>query len=291
MKTIEQRDLAKRVPIIEVLASFGIKPEKQVGNQLAYHSPFRSEHTASFFVNPTKNVFKDFGGDGGDVIRLVMYLKNCGYPQAIDFLLEFDGSTLNLSEIEKQALKPRKKNDFEIVSIDLPITDPKLLEYSRSRGIDDDILLSYCHQITYRNKGKTYRAIGFKNNSNGFELRANGFKSCLGKKDITTIIDLPFGTNVIVFEGFFDALSHLQIAKNNGYSVTDDIIVLNSLTMINKVNFDSYTRIYLYFDNDQSGKNHAKRIIEQYPLKTVCDMSKGYSDFKDLNEYIISIKK
>lgn len=292
MKTPEQKATAKAVSIIEVLASFGHKPAEKVGNQLVYFSPFRDERTASFFVHPKKNVFKDFGGDGGDVIRLVMYLKNVGYPQAVDYLLAFDGSGVELPELAKQAAKEHKrKHKLELISIDT-LRDEKLIAYGKSRGIDTDILVAYCHEVTYKNNGRVYKSLGFKNQSNGFELRYNNFQSCLAAKDISIPIENPHNSRAAIFEGFFDFLSHCQILRSKDtIFVYDEIIVLNTLTMLSKVDFAKYAILHLYLDNDESGKRAAEKIKKTHNLKTVVDRSVLYQNYKDLNEFLIATKK
>lgn len=291
MKTPEQKATAKQVSIVEVLASFGHKPAEKVGNQLVYFSPFRDERTASFFVNPKKNVFKDFASDGGDVIRLVMYLKNVGYPQAVDYLLAFDGSGVELPELAKQAAKEHKpKHKLELISIDT-LRDEKLIKYGNSRGIDTDILIAYCHEVTYKNNGRVYKSLGFKNLSNGFELRYNNFQSCLGVKDISIPVE-NYNSRAAIFEGFFDFLSYCQNLKKSDHPfIYDEVIVLNSLSMLSKVDFSKYAILHLYLDNDKSGKEAAEKIKKTYNLKTVVDRSVLYHNYKDLNEFLIATKK
>lgn len=291
MKTPEQKATAKAVSIIEVLAKFGHTPAEKVGNQLVYFSPFRDERTASFFVNPKMNVFKDFGGDGGDSIRLVMYLKNVGYPQAVDYLLAFDGSGVELPELAKQAAKEHKpKHKLELISIDT-LRDEKLIAYGRSRGIETDILVAYCHEVTYKNNDRVYKSLGFKNLSNGFELRYNNFQSCLAAKDISIPVENN-NNRAAIFEGFFDFLSYCQmLRRRDEIFIYDEIIVLNTLSMLPKVDFSKYAILHLYLDNDESGKRAAEKIKKTHNLKTVVDRSVLYQNYKDLNEFLITTKK
>ena len=49
--------------------------------------PFHSEKTASFSVNPAKNIFKCFGcGKGGNAINFIMEIEHMSYPEAIRHL-------------------------------------------------------------------------------------------------------------------------------------------------------------------------------------------------------------
>lgn len=290
MKTEEQKQTAKSVSIVEILASFGHVATENVGNQLVYFSPFREERTASFFVCPKKNVFKDFGGFGGDSIRLVMSLKNIGYPQAVDYLLSFDGSSLDLPNLEKKAMDENKqKEKIKLLQFDT-LKNDKLIEYGRSRGIDTDLLCIYCCEVTYSNNGKRYSSLGFINQSNSFELRSKNFQACLGIKDISEPINNNH-SGVRIFEGFFDFLSYFQLCKEQDVLFFyDTIIVLNSLSMLHKVDFSRFSRVYLHLDNDPPGRAATKKITETYKSKTVVDNSGLYANYKDLNEYLIAQK-
>ena len=85
-----QLQKVKAVSIVDYLQSIGHEPVKNTGVQLVYLSPFRTENSPSFFVNPTSNVFKDFGtNEGGDIIRLVRALHGYTFPQAVEILERF----------------------------------------------------------------------------------------------------------------------------------------------------------------------------------------------------------
>lgn len=95
LMNIEQ---AKQIPIVEVLDRLGHTPHRQVRDQLWYFSPFRSEATPSFKVNPIANLWYDFGeGRGGDVIDLVM---------GIDRLRSVSSALARLDQIAGAALPP-----------------------------------------------------------------------------------------------------------------------------------------------------------------------------------------
>jgi DNA primase len=77
----------KQYPISDYLSSNGIQPFNTVGNQIAYHSPLTNERTASFLVEPTKNVFNDYSsGQKGDIITLIKILERMTFSEAINRL-------------------------------------------------------------------------------------------------------------------------------------------------------------------------------------------------------------
>lgn len=91
--------------IISFLESLGLRGKK-VGNQIVYYSPFRDEETPSFFVDPVKDVWYDFGaGEGGDLIKLVSVLYSIPFKEALR----------RLGIDEKQITKPAPKEDKKLV--------------------------------------------------------------------------------------------------------------------------------------------------------------------------------
>jgi hypothetical protein len=131
---------------------------------------------------------------------------------------------------------------------------------------------------------KKYFGIGFKNDSNGYEIRNAYSKICLGKKDITTIKNNS--KSLLIFEGFFDFLSFKNIEKSLE-NVPSDYMILNSVSMIHKIknSLENYEKTDLYFDNDEAGKC-AVEIIKNERIEAE-DCRILYSDFKDLNDWLI----
>jgi len=94
--------------IISFLESLGLRGKK-VGNQIVYYSPFRDEETPSFFVDPVKDVWYDFGaGEGGDLIKLVSILYSVTFKEALRRLGIDD-----IKQITKPA--PKSKEDKKLV--------------------------------------------------------------------------------------------------------------------------------------------------------------------------------
>ena len=131
---------------------------------------------------------------------------------------------------------------------------------------------------------KNYFGIGFRNDSGGYEIRNAYSKICLGKKDITSIKN--DSKDVRVFEGFFDFLSFKKV-ENYLEKETSDYIILNSVSMIYKIKnlLENYKNIELYFYNDEAGTRAVEMIKND--LKNAEDCRVLYSDFKDLNDWLI----
>jgi DNA primase len=68
--------------IVDVIG--GYVPLKKSGSRFKALSPFNKEKTPSFYVDPSKQIFKCFSsGHGGDVFKFLMLMENMTFPEAI----------------------------------------------------------------------------------------------------------------------------------------------------------------------------------------------------------------
>ncbi len=76
--------------IVDVIG--GYVPLKKSGAKFKALSPFNKEKTPSFFVDPTKGIFKCFSsGHGGDVFKFLMLMENMTFPEAVRRLAQRAG--------------------------------------------------------------------------------------------------------------------------------------------------------------------------------------------------------
>lgn len=273
----------KRIPIVRVLELHGVLPAKIKANRWIYFALSRQEKTPSLNVNLRTNYFKDFGsGEKGSVIDIVMLLKNFDIKEAIDYLKSFDSANFeeNKNEIPEQlAIDP-----LIVVDKVLPLTHPALLQFAKLRGIKNDLISKYCHQIQYSTGDRSFFAIGFKNEKGGFELRNKLFKGCTTK---WYSFIKNSGDNLLIFEGFFDFLSLLTSSQKARRG--NDYLVLNSCSLREKVPvemLEQYDHIFLFLDNDQTGKDTANYFLTLLPNVTDCSIL--YAQFNDVNDWLIN---
>ena len=88
-----------------------------------------------------------------------------------------------------------------------------------------------------------------------------------------------------MFEGFIDYLSALALGIISGA----DAIILNSVVNVNKAvpYLKGYTTINCYLDNDNAGETTLAELTAIYG-STVIDRSILYSEFNDLNDFLIN---
>ena len=268
----------------EVLLSLGHLPTKQSEKEVWYLNPFSEENHASFKLNKSLNIWYLFSeGIGGNNIDFMKRYLNTSISEVLDW-----AENQNLSSFQNQRIPNRKlgnlDRNYEITEVK-EIQHPALLEYLRNRKVENQT--AFLKGINYRMNGKNYFGIGFKNDSDAYEIRNAYSKICLGKKDIST---LENGSNSIrVFEGFFDFLSFKNVENYLG-NEPSDYIILNSISMIHKIKnrLDNYQKIELYFDNDEAGNRGVEML--KNAASNVEDCRFLYSDFKDLNDWLIHKK-
>jgi hypothetical protein len=289
---------AKRIPLPEILDKIGYQPENIKRHEQWYLSPLRNEHTASFKVNTYDNVWYDFGeGAGGDNIAFVCaYLKSRNEDHTVSDALRWLGNMAGLGPIIAP-VKTRecKKSDPKLVLKNVQeIGNDLLIEYVESRGIPIWIARLHLKQLRIYNRdtGKAFAALGFINESGAYEARNPYIKITIGEhKDITfirgTIVKPP---GIYIFEGFFDYLSFL--ARQNGQPSEDDIIVLNSLSMLQEatamIKGFGYRYLCSWMDNDDAGRKATENIAafcaaEQSILHR--PMNLLYEKHKDVNAW------
>ena len=273
-----------KFPIREYLAARGIRPAKDRVYYGLYHSPLREDRTPSMKVDYDKNLWIDYGaGEGGTLIDLVMRMERCDAGEAMRRLeqrisgmpaFSFHGYSNLVSSHRESAIAIEKVR---------PLENPALLAYLTERGIDLDTARVHCSEVHYRVAGKSYFAVGFRNDAGGWELRNRYFKGCTSKAPTIRRGDYP---TCLIFEGFMDYLSFLTLKHNP--NPPHNIAVLNSVTNLIKVVpfIASHERVYTYLDNDEAGR---KATAE---LKAACcnlsDQSVHYRPHIDLNDYLRS---
>lgn len=86
-------EIKARVDILDVISDF--VSLKRSGQNYKALSPFTNEKTASFYVVPSKGIFKDFSsGKGGDAITFVMEHEGMSYVEALRYLAKKYGVEL-----------------------------------------------------------------------------------------------------------------------------------------------------------------------------------------------------
>ena len=281
-------------PIEKVLEELQVVKGRCAG---MYYSPFRKEKTPSFHVDFAKNLWYDHGlGSGGTNVQLVQLVRHCTQKDAEDYIKALSGVESALAPDNRS--RPSESRTVEVVSIkDLQM--PFLLDYITGRGIPVKTASRYCCEIMLVNheNGRHYFVVGFLNNAGGFAMKSPyGYKTTT-KSGITTINvsgerDPQASSGITyIFEGFFDFLSFLAI---KGVDRPDaDAVILNSVNNLPRAlpYLKQHSRIDAFLDNDDAGRACLETLRGALPGVVVFDRSGMYEGCKDLNEYLIEVKK
>lgn len=261
------------IKLDEILKFLGHFPSKENQKESWFLNPFAQENDASFKYDSNRNLWYLFSeGIGGNNIDFVRKYFKCSIAEALHW-----ASAQRFSSFHHQT-KSFEPN-YQINQV-LPISNWNLKKYLKSRNLSDKIY-QYIKEVKFTMNGTKLYAIGFKNRSDGWELRNSFYKGSLLKKDIS-IIENNSDT-ISVFEGFFDALSYIEM--NDDFN--DNLLILNSISLLEyaKIELKKYENIKLFLDNDKSGNSAKISLFESF--KNADDCSLLYRGFKDLNEFLV----
>ncbi len=103
-------EIKSRMDILDVVGDF--VSLKRSGQNYKALSPFTNEKTASFYVVPSKGIFKDFSsGKGGDAITFVMEHEGMSYMEAIRYLAQKYGVDIQESTPSNEVLASQTTRD------------------------------------------------------------------------------------------------------------------------------------------------------------------------------------
>ena len=291
---------AREISITQFLSKRWFEPvhTKKWGIEFWYSSPIRSgDKNPSFKVDVIKNLRFDFWlNTGWNIIDLVCNLDNSTVKEALKTFASYGAFSpwkttdqiSMLSEKNKFAGE-KEKNAFEILSI-TEIKNQNLVNYLKSRKIDLNIAKNYLKEIHFKRKNQTkeYYAVGFPG-GDGFEVRNIGFKGFIGSSKWLSLINLWNDKTVSIFEWFMDFLAFLS--KNKITNFKNSAIIINSVNLrkqaLKKIGDYTFSKVYLFLDNDEAGNNAKQFFINNIKHIPVADKSNLYNGFNDYNQMII----
>ena len=144
------REVKERLDIVEVIGDF--VSLKRSGSSYKALSPFTNEKTPSFFVSPSKQIFKCFStGKGGDAIEFLKEVEGMTYIEAIKYLGEKYGVEINEStsgyeqnnDKESLLILLNKSKDFYIENLKTDEGKNIALTYFNHRKISVDMIKKF----------------------------------------------------------------------------------------------------------------------------------------------------
>ena len=110
--TVQQ--ILQAADVSEVVGDY-VSLKKRGANMMAC-CPFHNEKTPSFYVSPSKGIYKCFGcGKAGDSVRFIMDIEGIGYPEALKHLAKKYG--IEVAEREVTNEEQQAQNEKESLYI------------------------------------------------------------------------------------------------------------------------------------------------------------------------------
>ena len=271
------------IKLEEVLFSLGHHPTKQNEKEAWFLNPFATENHASFKLDKRNNIwYLHSEGIGGNNTDFMQKYLNASVKEVLEWAEKQKFFSFQLQNIIQK--QNSLNQNYQITKIK-ELQNENLKKYLQQRGLSPTVY-SLVKEVHFAIGEKKLYAIGFENLSGGWELRNQFYKGSLLKKDISVVNlnnNLEKNKNVVVFEGFIDALSFVEMKP----FYKGDLLVMNSISLLNKTKeyLKNYSEFHLFLDNDKAGEHCKNSILESFPeAKNNSDI---YALHKDLNDYFV----
>ncbi|MCF0061338.1 hypothetical protein MUK70_19045 [Dyadobacter chenwenxiniae] len=296
------KDHADSIPISKILDKLQIKPQHIGKSKALYRSPITKEQEASFWVYFKTNSWYDYaiptGGTLDDFVQ--RYLKFTGEANTPVDVLRWIGNMANDSrpvaklatafvdsKVDRQVLFVKSAEQIRFLG---------LIKYLEGLSIPVSTARLYAKELKVLNRksGRTFIAIGTKNENDGYELRNPFFNGSVQPGGITFFR----GTNspskgLHIFKDIFDFLSILTQLDCQAWE--HDTIVLhahsNAAVTAPYIQHYGYKTMYTWMDNDLGGQRATRVLhgfIRSQPGLVHLKMNRVYEDFLSVNAWHVA---
>lgn len=164
-------EIKNQMDIVDVVGDFVTL--KKSGSSYKALSPFTAEKTPSFYVVPSKQIFKDFSsGKGGDCITFVMEIDGLSYIEALKYLAKKYG--IEIKEEERTDEQQEAQNKRESLYILLNFAKDFFIEKLHKSDEGRNIGLTYFKERGFTDETIEKFELGYSiDDWNGLEKEAN----------------------------------------------------------------------------------------------------------------------
>lgn len=142
-------DLKDRTDLVSLVGRYS--PMKKVGAKFRCRSPFRTERTPSFYVDPQKGLWYDFGeSTGGDAIRFLERVENLSFREAVEALADISNVNIPADwtggakrDHEEEARLFALHDAAQAYFVTQLQSAPQVQEYLRNRGLTDEMIADW----------------------------------------------------------------------------------------------------------------------------------------------------
>ncbi len=272
-ETIQQ--IMHAADVVDVVGDY-VSLKKRGANMIAC-CPFHNEKTPSFYVSPSKQIYKCFGcGKGGDSVRFVMDVDGLSYPEALRALAKKYGIEIQEREITDDELQAQNEKDSLYLLLDFAKNyyQTQLFESDEGRSIG----LSYFKERGFNEKTIKTFELGYSPDGwNTFTEHAlrNGYSVEMLEKAGLSII--KEGKDPI---DRFRGRVMFPIHSVSGKSIAFGARILKNdpkaPKYLNSPETPVYHKSYVLY-----GISHAKQAIR---AEDTCLLVEGYTDVVSMNQ-------
>lgn len=286
---------ANAIPMREILAKIACLPIKEKDEFVFYNSPLRPDENASFIVNTKTNRWQDLGvAKFGNVVDFIsQYLFSQDEDHTIIDALRWLRNMTKRSPLSTFPVKGKSLPINLTVQTVTELNDGDMLSFLKEKYIDETISKKYLKQVIIKNRdsGKTFIAVGLKNESDGFEIRNEVIRGGVGVRGISFIrgTEAP-AKEIHIFEDILDFLATVSYQPNN--ELKGDSIILNSMFCLPQVfayiNNYPYEQLNTWLDNDHFGDSATqflKNIVRHENSMSFQAMNNLYRDCQNYHEW------
>ena len=274
---------------------------ESLGYTVSHHHKWQTLKEAQHIViKQNSRYYDNYKKEWGDAVTFVQEHKNLSFPEAVEFLLAFNGHTRSqpVHEVHR-TVKTEPKEPVEFALPEPNGDNKRVFSYLRKRGIAYQVIKNFVdasllyedkehHNCVFVGKDSDGQAVfGYKRGT--YDKDGVGFKGDVdgSNKDIAFRLPCDPALDMVrVYESPIDLMSDMTMRR----FITGNCVALcclgdNALATYLTEN-PHIRRIDLCLDNDQWGRKAAERMKEKYEKS-------GYEihDFtppkgKDWNEYL-----
>ena len=288
--TDTEMQIVRETDLLELLTHLGYQV-KLIGR---YHTTAEMD---SLRIKDRRTWFRYSQNTGGDAITLVQQFCGKTFPEAVEYLLAFNGRARDspaqvVSSIKQDtppkpfALPPRNTDDRRVFA------------YLRKRGIAAQVIRQFMNSGLLYEDAEHRNCVFVGKNSAGqakyaglrgtYDLDGPGFKGDATGSDKNTGFSLPHDPRsdlVLVFEAPIDLMSYLTLHRDTTNAVALCGLYDGALQTYLQAH-PEIRRIALCLDADEPGQKAAQQLQEKYQLQGYAVTVEKPRCGKDWNEYL-----
>jgi hypothetical protein len=282
--------IAKETDLPDLLSSLGYQV-KRIGS---YHT---TKEMDSLRIKDRRTWFRYSEGIGGDAISFLQRFENKSFPEAVEYLLSYQGRSRDPPEQPPEQIPAREKGPFQLPP---PCEEQRrVFAYLRKRGIASQVIRDFIQAGLLYEDAEHHNCVFVGRDGSGqprfaskrgtFDLNGAGFKGDVTGSDKDVAFRLPCNPAlnwVAVFEAPIDLMSFCTLHRK----VRSNAIALCGLY---SGALDTYLRehphlryIILCLDADEPGRAAAERMKLEYEQTGFKVSARTPTQGKDWNEYL-----